>query len=193
MTKPRKKQPTEIRFSPLSLLCLLFCWVAVCGLAFYLGILVGRVDQMREVRRVYGDDERGGTEEELPYLSFAEDLVLPEEEQAGEAAAGAEPVTETPASRGSAERMATDARILQVASFREPEHAEHLVRELRKKGYRCFRSLPDPSGPGDAYCRVFVGPLSSQESALQMKARLEEEEGYQGILIRSAGKKEAVF
>jgi cell division septation protein DedD len=89
--------------------------------------------------------------------------------------------------------MATQARILQVASFREPDHAEHLVKELRKKGYRCFRSLPDPSRPGDAYCRVFVGPLPSQESALQMKARLEEEEGYKGILIRSVGKKEAGF
>ncbi len=83
--------------------------------------------------------------------------------------------------------------MLQIASFREPERAEHLVRELRKKGYRCFHRASGPSGADDGYCRVFVGPLPSAEMAVQVKERLEKQEGYKDILIRSVGKKEENF
>ena len=80
--------------------------------------------------------------------------------------------------------------MLQIASFREPERAEHLVRELRKKGYRCFLRASDPSGADGGYCRVFVGPLPSAEMAAEVKERLEQREGYKDILIRPVGKKE---
>ena len=83
--------------------------------------------------------------------------------------------------------------MLQIASFREPERAEHLVRELRKKGYRCFHRVSDPSGVAGGYCRLFVGRLQSAEMALELKERLEQREGYKDILIRSVGKKEENF
>ena len=190
MGKSNKRHPTEIRFSPLSLLCLLLCWVGVSGLAFYLGVLVGRMEQLREIRKAYRADERAVVEEALPSLSFEEDLVRPDEDLE----AVSQPPPKAPATGPRAESVGegdgTQGKILQIASFRNPEHAEHLVRELRHKGYRCFQRLPDPSGSGDAYCRVFVGPLPNEEAAEEMKARLERNEGFKGILIRSVEKKE---
>ena len=80
MGKSNKRHPTEIRFSPFSLLCLLFCWVGVSGLVFYLGILVGRMEQMGEIRRIYEADERAVVEEALPSFSFEEGLTRPDGE-----------------------------------------------------------------------------------------------------------------
>jgi cell division septation protein DedD len=196
MGKSTKRRPIEIRFSPLSLLCLFFIWVGVSGLAFYVGILVGRMEQMREIRRVYRADESVVAEEELPVLSFEESLTAPDE-QVG---AGRPSVTVTPKARPAealpkpaAEDGQTGIAVLQIASFREPERAEHLVRELRKKGYRCFHRASEPSGGDGGYCRVFVGPLPSVEMAEEVKKRLEQGEGYRDILIRSVGKKEENF
>jgi hypothetical protein len=189
MGKSNKRHPTEIRFSPLSLLCLLLCWVGVSGLAFYLGVLVGRVEQLREIRKAYRADERAVVEEALPSLSFEEDLVRPD----GDVEAVSAPPSKAPAPDPKAQSVAegdgTQGKILQIASFRNPEHAENLVRVLRQKGYRCFQRLPDPSGSGDAYCRVFVGPFPNEEAAEEMKERLERNEGFKDILIRSAIKK----
>ncbi len=194
MGKSTNRRPTEIRFSPLSLLCLFFIWVCVSGLAFYGGVLVGRMEQMREIRRVYRADENVLVEDELPLLSFEESLTAADEEQ------GVEPPSPVPEARAtealskpSAEDGASGVAVLQIASFREPERAEHLVRELRKKGYRCFHETSGPSGADDGYWRVFVGPLPSAEMAVEVKERLEQREGYKDVLIRSVGKKEENF
>jgi len=194
MGKSTKRHPTEIRFSPLSLLCLFFIWVGVSGLTFYAGILVGRMEQMREIRRVYRADESVVAEEELPVLSFEESLTAPDEgEGVGRLSVASKTRPSEALSKPLAEDGSTGGAVLQIASFRKPERAEHLVRELRKKGYRCFHRASGPSGAGGGYCRVFVGPLPSVELAVQMKEHLEQREGYKGILIRSAGKKEEKF
>lgn len=193
MERPNKRRTAEIRFSPLSLLCLFLCWVGVSGLIFYGGILVGRMDQMREIRRVYRADELVAAEEDLPNLSFEEHLVMPEEEPEVAPPAGPDTRPAQPPPEEVAKREATRTKVLQIASFRSPEHAEQLVRELRGKGYRCFQRAPGTSGSSDAYCRVFVGPLPDEQAAMQVKERLEKEEGYRGILIRSVEKREATF
>jgi hypothetical protein len=190
MGKSNKRHPTEIRFSPLSLLCLLFCWVGVSGLVFYLGILVGRMEQMREIRRVYRADERVAVEEALPALSFEDDLPRPDREPEAVSPLPSKTPSSGPSAQVAGGEDRTPGKVLQIASFRNPEHAELLVRELRQKGYRCFQRLPDPSDPGDEYCRVFVGPLPNEETAEKMKQRLQENEGFKDILIRSVKKKE---
>lgn len=194
MGKATKRHLTEVRFSPLSLLCLFSIWIGVSGLAFYVGILVGRMDQMREIRRVYRADESVVAEEEFPVLSFEESLTGPDEEVGVGAPFVAPKARPTEAmSQPSAEEGQTGVAVLQIASFREPERAEHLVRELRKKGYPCFLRASDSTGADDGYCRVFVGPLPSVEAAAEVKERLEQGEGYKGVLIRSVGKKEENF
>lgn len=194
MEKATRRRPTEIRFSPLSLLWLFFIWVGVSGLAFYVGILVGRMEQMREIRTVYRAEETVVAEEELPLLSFEEGLTVSD----GEAVVGHPPVVPKarPAealSKPSAEDGQTGVVVLQISSFRELERAERLVQELRKRGYPCFLRAPDPSGADGGYSRVFVGPLPSAEKAAEVKERLEQGEGYKDILIRSLGKKEEDF
>jgi len=194
MGKSTKRRPTEIRFSPLSLLCLFFIWIGISGLAFYVGILVGRVEQMREIRRVYRADESVVAEEELPGLSFEEALTAPDEEVGvGRPSVAPQAHPAEAMSKPSARDGQTGVAVLQIASFREAERAEHLVRELRKKGYRCFQRASDPSGADGGYCRVFVGPLPSAERAEKVKELLEQREGYKDILIRSVGKKEENF
>jgi cell division protein FtsN len=189
MAKANKRHPIEIRFSPLSLLCLFFCWVGATGLAFYLGILVGRMEQMREIRTHYRADESVVAEEELPPLSFEESLMLPEEELKQSTLSLPKSPPEEPLAELGAEGTSGQEKVLQVASFRKPEHAERLVRELRDKGYPCFQRFSGPSASGEGYSRVYVGPLPSAEVAVQVKDRLEKQEGYQGIMIRSIGKK----
>lgn len=193
MERPNKRHPVEIRFSPLSLLCLLLCWVGVSGLIFYAGILAGRMEQMREIRKVYRADELVVADEEIPNLSFEEKLVMPEEEPDGAPTAAPETGAAQPRSEQVASGESTQTKVLQVASFRTPENAELLVRELRGKGYRCFQRLPGTSGSGDEYCRVFVGPLPDEQTAMRVKEQLEEEGGFKGILIRSVEKREATF
>jgi cell division protein FtsN len=188
-----KRHPTEIRFSPFSLLCLLICWVGVSGLIFYLGILVGRMEQKREIRRVYGADEKAVVEEALPAFSFEEDLTRPDGELEAVSPLPSKDPPPGPRVQSAEGGEGTQGKVLQVASFRNPEHAEHLVRKLRQKGYRCFQRLPGPSGSGDEYCRVFVGPLPNEETAEQVKERLERDEGIKEILMRSAAKKEGVL
>ena len=193
MAKANRMHPTEIRFSPLSLLCLFFCWVGVSGLAFYLGILVGRAEQMREIRTVYRADESTVVEEELPALSFEESLMLPEKEPEESDPLLPKELPHRAQLQPAAGRPTGQEKVLQIASFRKPEHAEHLVRRLREKGYRSFQRLSDPSGSNEGFYRVYVGPLPSEEVAVQVKEKLEQQEGYRGILIRSAGNKEEKF
>ncbi len=194
MGKSTRRHPAEIRLSPLTLLCLFFVWIGVSGLAFYVGVLVGRTEQMREIRRVYRADESAVPTEEFPHLSFEEELPAPDED---EGTAGSDSVTKTgeagsPA-HASGERGDDGGALLQVASFRQPARAEHLVQDLRRKGYRSFQRTSGPSGEAGPFCRVFVGPLRSLERAEQVKEHLEKKEGYKGILVRPFRKEEEPF
>ena len=186
-----KRHPIEIRFSPFSLLCLFFIWLGVSALAFYVGILVGRMEQMREIRNAYSADERAVAEEESPFLSFEEALPAPDDGEGAERSSIV-PKTRPPETvlEPTAESGSTGSTVIQIASFRNPEGAENLVQEMRKKGYRCFLRTPDRSGADGGYCRVFVGPLPSAEMAVRIKEHLEQQEGYKNTLILSVGKKE---
>jgi cell division septation protein DedD len=152
------------------------------------------MEQMREIRRVYRADESFQAEEEFPALSFEEVLTASDEEP-GSAGASAPPKVGSTEVRPkpSAEDAHKGAAVLQIASFREKERAEHLVRQLRKKGFECFHRSSAPSGRDGGFSRVYVGPLPNAETAVGVKERLEREEGYKDILIRFVGKKEATF
>jgi cell division septation protein DedD len=152
------------------------------------------MQQMREIRTVYRADESVVAEEEFPALTFEESLTAPDEEAGPGHPTTAPKARPTKAlSKPSAEDGAGRVAVLQIASFREPGRAEYLVRELRKKGYPCFHSAAGRSETDGGYCRVYVGPLPSGEEAVEVKERLEREEGYKDILVRSLGKKEENF
>jgi cell division septation protein DedD len=187
MENSTRRRPVEIRFSPLSLFCLFFVWLGVSALAFYVGMLVGRTEQMREIRKVYRADESAVADEEAPLLSFEESLTASKEQEDVGSASVAPKKGPAEPSPGSKEIARGGSTVLQIGSFRKPEFAEQLVRTLAKKGYPAFRV---GSGADGGYCKVFVGPLSSKETAAELKEHLEQQEGYRGILIRSVGEKE---
>ena len=76
-------------------------------------------------------------------------------------------------------------RLLQIATFSEPQRAERVVQALKEKGYRSFQKEWLHGDSQKAYYKVFVGPFPSKTEASETKARLEGEEGYRGILIRT--------
>jgi cell division septation protein DedD len=116
--------------------------------------------------------------------------MLPEKEPEESRSSPQKALSQGPQVQPAAGGTSGQGTVLQIASFREPEHAENLVRKLREKGYRCFHRFSGPARSGEGYSRVYVGPLPSAEVAVQVKEKLEQQEGYQGILIRSATQKE---
>jgi flagellar motility protein MotE (MotC chaperone) len=76
-------------------------------------------------------------------------------------------------------------RLLQVATFSEPQRAESVVQALTQKGYRSFQKEWLHGEPSKTYYTVFVGPFPNKTEASETKAQLEEKEGYQGIMIRT--------
>jgi flagellar motility protein MotE (MotC chaperone) len=76
-------------------------------------------------------------------------------------------------------------RLLQIATFSEPQRAERVVQALKQKGYRSFQKEWLQGEPQKAYYKVFVGPFPSETKASETKARLEKKEGFRGIMIRT--------
>jgi flagellar motility protein MotE (MotC chaperone) len=76
-------------------------------------------------------------------------------------------------------------RLLQIATFSEPQRAERVVQALKQKGYRSFQKEWVNGTPKKAYYKVFVGPFPSKTKASETKAQLEKKEGYRGIMIRT--------
>lgn len=76
-------------------------------------------------------------------------------------------------------------RLLQIATFSEPQRAERVVQALNQKGYRSFQKEWLHGEPQKAYYKVFVGPFPSNTKASETKAKLEKQEGYRGIMIRT--------
>ena len=76
-------------------------------------------------------------------------------------------------------------RLLQIATFSEPQRAERVVQALKQKGYRSFQKEWRHGEPKKAYYKVFVGPFPSKIKASETKAQLEKKEGYRGIMIRT--------
>ncbi len=197
MKRHQKERSPEIRVSPVSFLLLLACWLGISILAFYIGMMRGRMEQMRELRDLYRAPERTDGGEEPPPFSFTEALESPLGVPSGSGAAAGKggPVggdgragtgrsgllEETSRRAGAMSR----GEALQVASFRGAEGAERLVKILREKGYPCFRDLSGSEGSGTRYWRVFVGPFHAEGEARRTKERLEKEEGLEGIMIRS--------
>jgi flagellar motility protein MotE (MotC chaperone) len=76
-------------------------------------------------------------------------------------------------------------RLLQIATFSEPQRAESVVQALNQKGYRSFQKEWLHGEPRKAYYKVFVGPFPNKTKASETKAKLEKQEGYRGIMIRT--------
>jgi len=76
-------------------------------------------------------------------------------------------------------------RLLQIATFSEPQRAERVVLALKQKGYHSFQKECLHGEPQKAYYKVFVGPFPTKTKASEMKAKLEQNEGYRGIMIRT--------
>lgn len=94
--------------------------------------------------------------------------------------AKAEKVTKT------ASKTAAHERLLQIATFSEPQRAERVVLALKQKGYPSFQKKWLNGQPGKTYYKVFVGPFPSKTKASETKAQLEKKEGYRGIMIRTS-------
>ncbi len=76
-------------------------------------------------------------------------------------------------------------RILQIATFSEPQRAERVVQTLKQKGYASFQKKWFKGEPRKTYYKVFVGPFPDVNKATEMKAKLEKKDGYRGIMIRT--------
>jgi flagellar motility protein MotE (MotC chaperone) len=76
-------------------------------------------------------------------------------------------------------------KLLQIATFSEPQRADRVVQALKDKGYPSFQKEWTQGEPGKPYYKVFVGPFPDKKEASETKARLEQKEGYQGIMIRT--------
>ena len=81
---------------------------------------------------------------------------------------------------------AANERLLQIATFSEPQRAKRVVQALKQKGYRSFQKEWLHGEPKKAYYKVFVGPFPSKSKASETKAQLEKKEGYRGIMIRTS-------
>jgi cell division septation protein DedD len=79
-----------------------------------------------------------------------------------------------------------DERLLQIATFSAPQRAERVVQALKEKGYRSFQKESLHGEPQKAYYKVFVGPFPTKTKASETKAKLEQKEGYRGIMIRTS-------
>jgi len=78
MSRDKPKRTIEIRFSLFSLVCLMACWLGITLLAFFLGSMVGRMQQMNETKHRYAVPEHVVPEEDLPVLTFDEALTEPD-------------------------------------------------------------------------------------------------------------------
>lgn len=76
-------------------------------------------------------------------------------------------------------------RLLQIATFSEPQRAERVVQALKEKGYRSFQKESLYGEPQKTYYKVFVGPFPSKSEASEARAKLEQTEGYRDIMIRT--------
>ncbi len=82
-------------------------------------------------------------------------------------------------------KVTANERLLQIATFSEPQRAESVVQALQQKGYRSFQKEWLHGEPRKAFYKVFVGPFPNKTKASETKAKLEKQEGYRGIMIRT--------
>lgn len=85
---------------------------------------------------------------------------------------------ETPAPPQLSEEGLPQSWVLQVASFREAERAEALVKKLLDDGYRAFVQRQD------SLSRVFVGPKVLKDKLLQEKAEIDKKYGLNTLVVR---------
>ena len=71
--------------------------------------------------------------------------------------------------------------VLQVGSFREPDRAENLVKQLLADGYDAF--LQQQTDNQGQLSRVFVGPKVLKQKLLQEKAVIDKKYGLNALLV----------
>jgi len=96
------------------------------------------------------------------------------------------PGTEGSVSSVEKKKSASGSKIIQVASFREKERAGFLVGKLNQKGFHSFSSFSSSSTEHGGFYRVYVGPFLNHDEAVKIKSKLEEQEDFSQLLIRSA-------
>ena len=78
MSQAKSRRKIEIRFSLFSLISLMACWLGITLLAFFLGSMMGRMQQMNESKHRYAVPEHAVPDEDLPVLTFDEALAEPD-------------------------------------------------------------------------------------------------------------------
>ena len=87
-------------------------------------------------------------------------------------------------SKDEPESIATplDAWALQLASFSDIKRADALLRDLRKKGYVCYREAVTISGK--KHYRVRIGPELERSRLVAIKQKLQKELKLTGKIVR---------
>ena len=177
---------TQSGLSARQLILFFFAGVAVCGVFFALGFLVGYNERAPTVA---ADTERVTQPSDIP------PIVNPPRESAkpaakpattGSSAKAEEPLSEevisSPPARGQAApargaRVAgvKDSLAVQVVASISRQDAAALVGVLKGRGYSAFLLTPAEARSGDKLFRVEVGPFSSRAEAEKARRKLADE------------------
>ncbi len=222
MSNQEIKKSLEIRFSLFSLTCLMICWLGITFLAFYLGSILGRMEQSQETQQRYLVPERKIANEETNFFSFDKELTKPDNKPVDIASPSKKDTTalekilqaattgktensspivhnETiqkksviavPSPAVTQKKKKSESKVVQIASFRDKERAELLVHKLKKKGYRCFSNQSSTSDVHAPLYQVFVGPFSNSDKAFKIKTKIEEQEGFRNMIVRTGSDKD---
>ena len=70
--------------------------------------------------------------------------------------------------------------LVQTGSFRDPENAQYMVRDLKARGFTA--EILEKRLGGNLYYRVVIGPAMSAEQAQTLMVRLKQS-GFEGFLL----------
>ncbi len=179
--------------------------VAVCGVFFSLGFLVGYNERSARVSPAVERVTTSGSIpptvnpplETVPIGSNSATPSPSSSQQKPETTARVEPPVTSPpalsakpgpgldtAATSPAEtRTAAGAFIVQVTAMRTRQDAESVVRVLRGRGYHALLVPPQHAHARDSLYRVQVGPYASRESAEKMLAKLKHD-GFRPFIRR---------
>jgi cell division septation protein DedD len=179
--------------------------VAVCGVFFSLGYLVGYNERSARTSPAIERVTTSGTIpptvnpplETVPIGGNSVTPSLSSSQQIPETTARVEPPVTSPpalsaksgpepdtATTSSAEpRTAGGAFIVQVTAMRTRQDAESVVRVLRGRGYHALLVPPQHAHAKDILYRVQVGPFASRESAEKTLAKLKHD-GFKPFIRR---------
>jgi cell division septation protein DedD len=81
--------------------------------------------------------------------------------------------------------LSSEQFTLLVASLKDPENAQHLMDQLKAKGYTPRLEALDLNG-GGRWNRVMVGSFQSREVAIKFAAEFNKKESMEGLVIRES-------